>query len=120
MAANSIPLNGFEQMVRKLSQITPSKSSAPNLAALRDQLATELAEINSTEEAATWAHRVLGAKNSLTAADAAYIEETFRTKLTIFAIDSSDSPAKTQETERPRAQRTHRGKKQRRSGVIDK
>ena len=40
-------------------------------AALRDQLAAELREINSTEEAANWAHRVLGAKNSLTAADAA-------------------------------------------------
>jgi hypothetical protein len=40
-------------------------------AALRDQLATELAEINSAEEATTWAHRVLGTKNSLTAADAA-------------------------------------------------
>ncbi len=37
-------------------------------AALRDQLATELAEINSADEAANWAHRVLGAKNSLTAA----------------------------------------------------
>ena len=33
-------------------------------AALRDQLAAELGEINSTEEAANWAHRVLGAKNA--------------------------------------------------------
>jgi ERF superfamily len=41
-------------------------------AVLRDQLAAELGEINSTEEAANWAHRVLGAKNSLTAADAAW------------------------------------------------
>ena len=50
-------------------------------AALRDQLAAELGEINSTEEAANWAHRVLGAKNSLTASDAACIEEAFRAKL---------------------------------------
>src|SRR4029077_6952361 len=32
-------------------------------AALRDQLAAELREVKSTEEAANWAHRVLGAKN---------------------------------------------------------
>jgi hypothetical protein len=41
-------------------------------AVLRDQLAAVLGEINSTEEAANWAYRVLGAKNSLTAADAAW------------------------------------------------
>jgi TupA-like ATPgrasp len=38
-----------------------------------------------TEEAANWAHRVLGAKNSLTAVDAACIEEAFRAKLAMFA-----------------------------------
>ena len=90
-------------------------------AVLRDQLAAELGEINSTEEAANWAHRVLGAKNSLTAADAACIEETFRAKLAIFATDTADRPAIPQETERSRAhRRAHRGKKQRRSSVIDK
>ena len=101
---------------------TPKQILAPEpSAALRDQLATELAEINSTEEAANWAHRVLDAKNSLTAADAASIDEAFRTKLAIFAIDSADRPAIPQETEHPRPQRrTHRGKKQRRSSVIDK
>jgi hypothetical protein len=90
-------------------------------AALRDQLATELGEINSADEAATWAHRVLVAKNGLTAADAAFIDEAFRTKLAIFATNSADGLAIPQETERPRAQRrTHRGKKQQRSTVIDK
>jgi hypothetical protein len=38
--------------------------------ALRDQLLIELKDIGSAEEAANWAHRVLVAKNSLTAADA--------------------------------------------------
>ena len=90
-------------------------------AALRDQLATQLVEINSTEEAANWAHRVLGAKNSLTAADAVCIEEAFRAKLATFATDSADGAAIPRETERPRAQRRmHRGKKQRRSSIIDK
>jgi hypothetical protein len=86
---------------------------------LRDQLATELEKINSTEEAANWAHRVLGAKNSLTAADAACIEEAFRAKLATFP--TADGSEKPRETERPRAQRrSDRGKKQRRSTVIDK
>jgi hypothetical protein len=88
---------------------------------LHDQLATELEKINSTEEAANWAHRVLGAKNSLTAADAACIEEAFRAKLATFATDGADGSEKPRETERPRAQhRSDRGKKQQRSTVIDK
>jgi ERF superfamily len=95
-------------------QILGPESSA----ALRDQLATELAEINSTEEAANWAHRVFGDKKNLTAADAACIEEAFRTKIASFATESADGFAL---TERPRARRrAHRGKKQRRSSVIDK
>jgi hypothetical protein len=47
-------------------------------AALRDQLTAELSEITSTEEAADWAHRVLGAKNGLIAADGERIDEAFR------------------------------------------
>jgi hypothetical protein len=98
----------------------PTLEPGPS-AALRDQLATELAEINSTEEATTWAHRVLGAKNSLTAADAAYIEEAFRTKLVTSATDGANESEKPRETERPRAQRrSDRSKKQQRSTVIDK
>jgi hypothetical protein len=55
-------------------------------------LRAELGEINSAEEAANWAHRVLDAKNTLTAADAAGIEEAFRAKLAIFAIDTACGP----------------------------
>ncbi len=90
-------------------------------AALRDQLATQLVEINSTEEAANWAHRVLAAKNSLTTADAVCIEEAFRAKLAIVATETAEGPEIPQETEGPRARRQrHQDKKQRRSGVIDK
>ena len=52
--------------------------------ALRDQLAAELKGIGSAEEAATWAHRVLGAKGTLVAADAKHIEDTFQQKLVEF------------------------------------
>jgi hypothetical protein len=89
-------------------------------AALRDQLAAELAEINSAEEAANWAHRVRGVKNSLTAADVAYIEEAFRAKLAMFAPDSADGPAIPPDTNPQTQRRTDRGKKRRRSTVIDK
>ena len=53
-------------------------------AALRDQLAAELEAIGSAEEAATWAHRVIGAKASLVAADAKWIEDAFQERLARF------------------------------------
>jgi hypothetical protein len=87
-------------------------------AALLDQLAAELRDVSSAEEAANWAHRVLGAKNSLTATDAACIEEAFRAKLAIFATDGSEvlkQPARSQPQ-----RRSNRGKKARPSNVIDK
>ena len=52
--------------------------------ALRDQLLAELKDIGSAEEATNWAHRVLGAKNSLTAADARQVEDAFQARLTMF------------------------------------
>jgi hypothetical protein len=90
-------------------------------AVLRDQLATELAEINSTEEAANWAHRILGVKNRLIATDAACIEEAFRAKLTNLAADTADGPQMLQEKEPPRTRRPSDGdKKRQRSNVINK
>jgi hypothetical protein len=87
-------------------------------AALGDRLMAELGEINSTEEAANWAHRVLAAKNSLITADAACIEEAFRARLAMFA---TDAPAIPPETRPPRTRtRPDHGKKQRRSSVVDK
>ena len=50
-------------------------------ATLRDQLVGELKEIASSDDAAIWAHRILGAKNSLTEADARQVEDAFRAKL---------------------------------------
>jgi hypothetical protein len=103
-----------------LDQSKPILEPEPS-AALRDQLAAELGEINSTEEAANWAHRVLDAKNSLTTADARCIEEAFRAKLVMFAPGSADGPATPQEIKSLQGQRrTDRPKKRRRSTVIDK
>ena len=55
---------------------------APDQSAnLRDQLVEQLAAIQSTDDAAAWAHRNLPAKNTLTAADAQLVEEQFRARL---------------------------------------
>jgi hypothetical protein len=50
-------------------------------AALREQLITELENISSAEEAANWAHRVMGAKNILAAVDAEHVEQAFQERL---------------------------------------
>ncbi len=50
-------------------------------ATLCRQMLAELADIASAEQAATWAHGILGAKNSLAAADARSVEEAFQARL---------------------------------------
>ena len=61
--------------------LEPDKS-----AALGDQLLTELEGQTSPEAVTTWAHRILGAKNSLTAADAHRVEDAFQSKLATLEI----------------------------------
>jgi len=58
------------------AKLEPEKS-----AALREQLITELENIRSAEEAANWAHRVMGAKNTLAAVDAEHVEQAFQERL---------------------------------------
>jgi hypothetical protein len=48
---------------------------------LRDQLLGQLEVINSAEEAAIWAHRILPAKNRLNAGDARQVEAAFEARL---------------------------------------
>jgi hypothetical protein len=67
-----------------MSRLSPSLLGTEASAALRDQLAVELEGIGSAEEAATWAHRVLGPKARLTAADAKQIEDAFQARLATF------------------------------------
>jgi ERF superfamily len=55
--------------------------SAEASATLRNHLVGELKEITSSDDAAIWAHRILGTKNGLTEADARQIEDAFRAKL---------------------------------------
>jgi ERF superfamily len=90
-------------------------------AALRERLAAELKDVNSAEEAANWAHRILGDKNSLSAADATCVEEAFRTKLEMFAAETAEASETPPQTKRSPAQsRSGRGKKRQRTRAIDK
>jgi hypothetical protein len=56
--------------------LTPEQS-----AILRDQLVAELVAISTADDAATWAHRNLPAKNNLTAGDAQIVETRFQARL---------------------------------------
>jgi hypothetical protein len=93
---------------------TPSrpKLEAEASATVRKQLIIELAEIRSGEEAADWAHRVMGAKNSLIAADATLVEEAFQVRLTSFSLPCA-SPINAQ----PPVRRPNRGKIRRRAAI---
>ena len=68
---------------------TASKPPKPILgpeasAALRDRLMTELEAVGSSDDATSWARRILSGKNSLIAADAQQVEDAFRVKLASF------------------------------------
>jgi hypothetical protein len=64
--------------------LDPEKSGA-----LRDQLLLELDALTTSDSATTWAHRILTAKNSLTADDARRVEDAFPLKLA--SLGSGDS-----------------------------
>jgi len=98
---------------RPCSQILETEPSA----ALRDQLIAELNDLSSAEEAAFWAHRVLGAKNTLTAADAEHVEQAFQLKITTMAAHITEEPSA---RHRPEDHSAKRRKKRHRSGPINK
>ena len=54
---------------------------------LRDQLIAQVKALNSAEEAAAWAHRVLASKNSLVLTHAEQVELAFQLKLSAFITD---------------------------------
>src|SRR3974377_1616013 len=56
-------------------------------AVLRDQLIAQLKALNSSEEAADWAHRVLASKNGLVLWDAKQVELAFQLKLSALLPD---------------------------------
>jgi ERF superfamily len=100
---------------------SPRKLDPEASAALRKRLTAELRDVNSPEEAANWAHRVLSDKSTLSAADATCIEEAFRAKLATFATDNPEGSKIPPQPDRRQARsRLHRSKKRQRSTAIDK
>jgi ERF superfamily len=80
---------GLLAPARTRRRMPPARPAKPVLAvdqsaALRDRLVAELDALQSADEAASWAHRSLPAKNTLTAADAELVEAGFRAKLAGF------------------------------------
>jgi len=99
-----------------------SISSRPMLepaasAVLRDQLISELNAISSSEQAANWAHRVLGAKNTLTATDAERVEQAFQERLTSLIATGDASGA---EKSQPPIHGPGRKRRRARRSTIDK
>jgi hypothetical protein len=86
-------------------------------AALREKLTAELEDVSSSEEAASWAHWVLGAKNSLATVDAEHVEQAFLAKLTILGSEPQDQSTSLHEYGR---RQSRRPRTRRRSAVIDK
>jgi ERF superfamily len=61
-------------------------------AQLRDRLITEVSKLGSSDDAATWAHKILAEKNTLIAEDAQVLEEAFQAKLEAIGVDGADPP----------------------------
>ncbi len=90
-------------------------------AELRDRLIAELNDLTSGDHAAMWAHRSLGEKNKLTAADARQVEETFQARLVNLATDDAEL-RQTPEAQRltPHSRNAQKPKDRARSKTIDK
>jgi len=79
--------NAKVQQASASHRIKPSFTSPRSIlepeasAALREQLIAGIKDIGSAEEAASWAHRVMGAKNTLAVADAEQLERAFQERL---------------------------------------
>jgi hypothetical protein len=74
---------GGQQKVANTARTLEPEASA----VLRDQLIAQLKGLNSAEEAAAWAHRVLASKDSLVLTHAKQVELAFQLKLSTLMTD---------------------------------
>src|SRR5262249_46899603 len=74
--------SGRQKLVNSARTLEPKASEV-----LRDQVITQLKALNSLEEAADWAHRVLDSKNSLVLTHAEQVELAFQLKLSTLVTD---------------------------------
>ena len=102
--------DGYAQTIRPAEGVGPrSKPTAPTpkpildaeqSAKLRNMLIVETESIDSADDAAVWAHRILTAKNTLTATDANAVESAFQARLAAFDQGRPDSGAGTRDESR--------------------
>jgi hypothetical protein len=104
-------VRGLAKSASRRRQILKTEASA----ALRDQLAAQLRDLKSCDEAANWAHRVISIKNTLTTEDAEHIEKAFQLKITTFVARTTDELSANE----PEDSLTKRSRK-RRSRAINK
>jgi hypothetical protein len=74
-----------------------SQLSAALSASLQKELVREIEALDSTDDAALWSRRRLGAKNTLVMSDAARVEEAFRNRLTMFETEPAGGAARQQD-----------------------
>jgi hypothetical protein len=78
---------------KTITGVTPSPLPPDQSAALRDRLLGEVADLQSAENAVSWARDGIIAKNSLAAADAKLVEEAFELRLSEFLqADPGEAP----------------------------
>jgi ERF superfamily len=80
----------------------------PASAALRDKLIAELKELNSADEAAAWAHRMMRSKNSLMRKDAEQVELGFQLKLSTITTAGPKVPDSKRATRQRRVRNQQR------------
>jgi ERF superfamily len=74
--------SGQQKVANSARTLEPNASTV-----LRDKLIAQLKALNSSEEAADWAHRILASKNSLVLTHAEQVELAFQLKLSALMSD---------------------------------
>jgi hypothetical protein len=82
-ATGGIPTSATTDFARKEKAVRPVRTmlGQEQSAAAREQLLTDIGQLQSADEAADWVQKNLPRKNTLTAADADLVEARFREKL---------------------------------------
>jgi len=101
--------NGGRRYSRQEASAVGKVSTAANpvleptaSAVLRDKLIAELKELNSSDEAAQWAHRIMGSKNRLNPKEAEQVELGFQLRLSTLTTESPNAPESKLRTRRRR------------------
>ena len=118
---SSLPGQRDESLRAQAKPMLKTEASAE----LRDRLIAEVCELGSSDDAATWAHKILAQKNTLIAEDAQVLEEAFQAKLEAIGPDGADSSkAEKRNVASPRPYAPNataeKPKRHRRSRAIDK